>query len=209
MKNNLGGKVYDGVKKDIITGVYRPNTFLSEGEIADKYQVSKAPVRTALHRLCEEGYLVSYARKGYLVMNISESDYSKIQQLRYAVEALAVSYLVLYASKEDLEMLRSIAKLKTPTDDKYATVNSQFHMAMARLTDNRFLIEVLDNLLTDVEHIYFYINTKNQPVEEQDCHGQLLDAIEKKDQKAALKWLKEDMDDSLFANRYKIIPFAE
>ena len=209
MKNNLGSKVYEGVKRDVVSGAYKPNTFLSEGKIAEKYGVSKAPVRTALHRLCEEGYLISYARKGYLVTNVSDSDYSKIQQLRYAVESLSVSYLVLYASQEDIAQLRHIAALEEPTDKKYSTVNAQFHMTMARLTENRFLVDVLDGLLSDVEHIYSYINTRNQPVEEQSCHEQLLDAIERKDRREALKWLEKDMDDQLFANRYKIIPFVE
>lgn len=204
-KTKLNTMVYDNVRRDIVSGVYPPNTFLSEGQIAEKYGVSKAPVRTALHNLCEDGYLISYARKGYLITNTSTSDFAKIQQVRYALESLSVSFLIRYASAEDICTLREIAALDTPTDSSYTTVNAQFHMAMARMTDNRYLVQSLEALFADLSHLYPYLNTKNFPLEEQSRHPQLLDAIEAKDTPLALSLLRTDIEENTIENRYSII----
>lgn len=204
MKYTLGDKIYDGVKKDIITNVYTPNMIISEAQIAEKYAVSKAPVRTALHRLCEDDYLISYARKGYLVLNTSIVDYSAAQQLRYAIESLTVANLIMYAPDNSIEKLRTIAALEYPSDRKYTTVNAQFHMTMARLTENRYLVQCLDMIMSELSKIYTYLDSKNQPVEDQNCHAYLLDAIEARDRREALQWLKKDIIDDRVAKRFDI-----
>lgn len=207
MKYTLGMKIYDGIQKDILLGNYAPNTFLTEGDVAKQYGVSKAPVRTALKKLCEDGYLISYPRKGYFITNTSDKDFSQIQQIRYALESLTVSLLIKIASPEDIQHLREIAAQKVPSDPKYTTVNAQFHMAMAEVVNNKYLTRYLESVLTEVSKVFAYLDTKNYPKEEQDCHTQLLDAIEKKDKHAALKWLREDLTDINFLDRYDIPSF--
>ena len=206
VKNNLSGKVYNGVKGGIISGKLTAGTFLSEGATAAEYGVSKAPVKAAFRVLCEEGYLVSYARKGYQVTNLSESDFSKIQQVRYALESLIVVHLILYGKSSDIDELERIAALKVPSDKEYSTVNAQFHMAMAHLTGNRYLEDCLHSLFSSLSHLYTYLNTDDLEEDEQTCHTQLLDAIREKDKAAALRWLQEDKENNLpFVNRYRII----
>lgn len=207
MKYTLGKQIYDGVKKDILTGVYKPNTILSEGGVAQHYGVSKSPVKKALHDLCDAGYLINYARKGYLVVNTNDADYSKLQQVRYAIEALTVSQLVRFATPEDIRELKRIANLKEPTDPAYTTVNAQFHMAMAELTGNNHLVHCLRYLISEISLAYSYLETKNMPLEEQDCHLQLLEAIEARDRSLALKLLMDDLNDDRISSRYEIIPY--
>ncbi len=207
MKNNLSGKVYNGVKGGIVSGRLTAGTFLSEGAVASEYGVSKAPVKAALHALCDEGYLVSYARKGYQVTNISESDFSKIQQVRYALESLVVIHLILYAKDSELDELEKISKLEEPSDSTYSTVNAQFHMAMAHATGNRYLEDTLRGLFMNLSHLYTYLNTNDLEKDEQSCHPQLLAAMRARDEKTALRWLQADMEDNVpFVNKYKIIP---
>lgn len=209
MKYTLGKKIYDGIKKDILQGSYPANTFLTEGEVAEKYGVSKAPVRTALKNLCNDGFLISYPRKGYFITNTNVSDYSQIQDLRYAIESLTVSLLIRQATARDIERLREIAALDKPSNPKYTTVNAQFHMAMAELTGNRYLIRYLSSLLEEVSTIYNYLDTKNQPEDEQDCHPQLLDAIAARDHKAANEWLRKDLTDISFSGQHPIASLAD
>jgi len=209
MKYTLGRKIYDGIKKDILQGIYPSNTFLTEGEIALKYGVSKAPVKTALKNLCNDGFLISYPRKGYFITNTNISDYSQIQDLRYAMESLTVSLLIQQATSIDIDRLRKITTLDSPSDPKYTTVNAQFHMAMAEITGNRYLIRYLASLLEEVSTIYNYLDTKNQPEDEQNCHPQLLDAIAAKDYIAANEWLRKDLSDASFSGHHSIVSFSK
>lgn len=202
MSYTLGDRVYDALRSEILKNEYPANTMLSEAQLAKKYKVSKAPVKTALRRLCDEGYLISYPRKGYLVLNMSTTDYSAIQQLRYAMERISVIDLISYGTVESISQLRQIAELKVPSDPRYTTVNAQFHMTMARLTENRFLVQYLDMIMAEESKVYTYLETKNMPLEEQDCHGPMLDAIEARDSALALQLLKEDIIDYRVMARY-------
>ena len=190
MSYTLGDRVYDALRSEILKNEYPANTMLSEAQLAKKYKVSKAPVKTALRRLCDEGYLISYPRKGYLVLNMSTTDYS------------AVIDLISYGTVESISQLRQIAELKVPSDPRYTTVNAQFHMTMARLTENRFLVQYLDMIMAEESKVYTYLETKNMPLEEQDCHGPMLDAIEARDSALALQLLKEDIIDYRVMARY-------
>ena len=202
MSYTLGDRVYDALRSEILKNEYPANTMLSEAQLAKKYKVSKAPVKTALRRLCDEGYLISYPRKGYLVLNMSTTDYSAIQQLRYAMERISVIDLISYGTVESISQLRQIAELKVPSDPRYTTVNAQFHMTMARLTENRFLVQYLDMIMAEESKVYTYLETKNMPLEEQDCHRPMLDAIEARDSALALQLLKEDIIDYRVMARY-------
>lgn len=202
MSYTLGDRVYDALRSEILKNEYPANTMLSEAQLAKKYGVSKAPIKTALRRLCDEGYLISYPRKGYLVLNMSTTDYSAIQQLRYAMERISVIDLISYGTPESLSQLRQIAALEIPSDPRYTTVNAQFHMTMARLTENRFLVQYLDMIMAEESNVYTYLESKNMPLEEQDCHGPMLDAIEAHDSTLALQLLKKDIIDYRVTARY-------
>lgn len=106
----LSDKVYDAVKEDINNARLSSDAFLVESQVAKRYGVSKAPVREALHRLCREGRLISYPRKGYLIVSLSETEFFQTQQLRLVNEGFAVKYLVNNSSKEDIKILRVCAK---------------------------------------------------------------------------------------------------
>ena len=85
MAEKLSEKIYNSIKKDIEDGRLDTREFFSEAQFAEKYNVSKAPVRDALHLLCSEGYMVSYHRKGYMVNSFSVDEINQIQTIRRAI----------------------------------------------------------------------------------------------------------------------------
>ena len=64
MKEKKSTAIYENIKQDIIEGKFDSRSFLNAGELSEKYDVSKAPVRDALQLLCDSGFLISYPRKG-------------------------------------------------------------------------------------------------------------------------------------------------
>lgn len=94
MRETLSDKVYRAIKDDINNFRLNPDEFIVEREMAERYGVSKAPVREALHRLCREGRLISYPRKGYLIVSLNEMEFYQTQQLRLINEGFAVRILV-------------------------------------------------------------------------------------------------------------------
>lgn len=186
MKETLSEKVYNAIKEDINNVKLSSDEFLVEKAMAKRYGVSKAPVREALHRLCREGQLISYPRKGYLIVSLSEVEFYQTQQLRLINEGLAVRSLVIDADSKGIEVLRNLAER---TD---YTGNRDFHCKMAELTGNNFLKEIVTHLL-DISIRTLNLQSFNGKMLE-TFHLKIVDAIECHDEEKALKYLRMDLE---------------
>lgn len=109
--------------------------------MAEKYQVSKAPVRDALHLLVKQGYLVSYPRKGYMVNRFSIDEINQIQMIRRQIEHLSVELVIKNATDEQIQSLYAYTDKKNQEEG-----NSEFHLALAGISGNKFLPETLQEL---------------------------------------------------------------
>ena len=54
----ISRQVYQILKEEITSGVYKPNDWLQEKELADRLQVSRSPIREALRQLAADGLAV-------------------------------------------------------------------------------------------------------------------------------------------------------
>jgi DNA-binding GntR family transcriptional regulator len=68
---SLTETAYAVLRERIITGELAPGTDVSEPELAEQLSVSKTPVREALARLCVEGFMEAYPRRGYRVTPVT------------------------------------------------------------------------------------------------------------------------------------------
>lgn len=88
---NLAELVFDRVQHDILTGAIAPFSALRQDALAETLGVSKIPVREALTRLEEVGFVTSHPRKGYSVRQLSVEDCREIFDLRLALEPAAAA----------------------------------------------------------------------------------------------------------------------
>lgn len=145
MAEKLSVKIYNDIKKKIEDGEIDLREFLSEAKVAEQYGVSKAPVRDALHLLTDQGYLVSYHRKGYMVNTFSIDELNQIQAIRKQIEKLSVELAVQNASDEEIDSLEQFC-----SDPEHANgrTNFDFHMGLARISGNKYLPEALEGFLS-------------------------------------------------------------
>lgn len=188
MKETLSEKVYKAIKDDINNFRLNSDEFLVEQAMAERYGVSKAPVREALHRLCREGRLISYPRKGYLIVSLSEAEFYQTQQLRLINEGFAVKTLVKKADSEAVKILRKLAEKSD------CNGNSEFHCKMAELTGNHFLKEIVSHLLDVSTRTLNLKNQANKGENLKTYHFEIVDAIECRDEQMALEFLKMDLE---------------
>ena len=62
----MSTRIYNELREKIINGELRANEMINERELADKFGVSRVPVREAFNRLCNEGYLIKYPQRAIL-----------------------------------------------------------------------------------------------------------------------------------------------
>lgn len=187
MKSKLSDRIYDAILKDIVTGVYAPRDFISEAQVAAQYGVSKAPVKEAMHILASEGFLVSYPKRGYMINVYTAEEINKIQEVRQVLETLAVRKAIVSATDEELQALRFYRKAEEIQYRPGETVNTRFHMSLAKLAKNDCLEATLYPLLikTSAYNITGEADTKN--------FDRIVDAMLARDEELAIRCLLEDV----------------
>lgn len=189
MLETMADKIYKNLKKDINNLIINSNEFLVEQEIAKKYGVSKAPVREAVHRLCQEGQLVSYPRKGYCIITINQEEFNQIQQLRYINESKALELFLRYRTKEDVKEIEKILKKEYNIDN-----NEKFHMSIAKLSQNKYLENIVFQLISKVSRTINIINNESHKKLDIICyHRNILEAIYENNLEKAQIFLKKDL----------------
>ncbi len=88
--NALAEDVYRRLKQEIFDFYLLPYDRFTETQLADRYQVSRTPVRDALYRLQREGYLDVEFRRGWSVKPLDFNQIDQLYDLRIVLECAAV-----------------------------------------------------------------------------------------------------------------------
>ena len=195
--------VYDLLKQDVIRLRFRRDEIINEKALAERYQVSKTPVREALSVLVQEGYLKKIPRVGYLLREVTEEDYRKLIYLRFTLEKGVVLRIIRSCTEKEILSLRDYCKEERISYQDFGGVNYDFHMAMARLTGNEYLAEEVRRIFQRTiraPSVNLYQEVREEP---HRYHLQLIDAMRDRDVETALRLIehecrRDDDPDSIF-----------
>ena len=186
-------EVYKQLKQDIFDAHYKPNELIVERDITEKYGVSKVTAGEALHRLCAEGHLTSYPRSGYMVTALTPSEMEQIKRLRIAVESLAIEVICTQASQEAIRSLYQFVLSNVDGVDGVSSKNAKFHMGMAALTEDKYLISLMEALLGSASRVEQYVSPEKR-VAWQDYHRLIIEALLAGNAEQAKQYLVEDIN---------------
>jgi len=127
-------------------GVYRPGDRLVESELADRFGVSRTPVREALQRLETQSMLARDGRS-LIVASLDHNQLAELYVVRAELEGLAARLAAQHASNEEIRVLRAmVAEDRKLLGDPAALsrANRRFHKQIHLASHNRYLVQQLD-----------------------------------------------------------------
>ena len=98
-------RTYRLLRKQLLTGAYRPNQRLTEESIAGELGVSRTPVREALHKLELEGLVKPAGARGFRVPEDSLEDMNELFEIRAVMEGHALACLSEIATDDHITSL--------------------------------------------------------------------------------------------------------
>ncbi len=137
---------YSLILAAIDSGVYRPGDRLVESELADRFGVSRTPIREALQRL-ETQSLLSRDGRSLIVASLDHNQLSELYVVRAVLEGLAARLAARHATPEEVRVLREmVAKERTLLGDPEAMsrANRRFHRQVHLASHNRYLVQQLE-----------------------------------------------------------------
>jgi DNA-binding GntR family transcriptional regulator len=137
---------YTLILEAIDEGVYRPGDRLVESELAERFGVSRTPVREALQRLETQSMLTRDGRS-LIVASLDHNELAELYAVRTELEGLAARLAARHATDEEIHVLQDMARedralLGDP--QALSRANRRFHHQIHLASHNRFLVQQLD-----------------------------------------------------------------
>jgi len=137
---------YSLILEAIDVGVYKPGDRLVESDLADRFGVSRTPIREALQRL-ETQSLLTRDGRSLIVSSLDHSQMAELYIVRAELEGLAANLAAKHATSEEIKVLQDMvdSDRKIISDpSSLARSNRRFHKQIHLASHNRFLIKQLD-----------------------------------------------------------------
>jgi DNA-binding GntR family transcriptional regulator len=180
--------LYEAMRRRIIEGRHRPGTLLSESALARLHGTSRTPIREALSRLWEAGYVERLPGRGYLIARITISQVRDTLEIRRLLETEAVARVAKMSSDESIGRIRFCTQLSERTGAQPGTTgnNWEFHLAIVNATNNSLWIDMISRCLFHVDRFLAMLpDSKRFRQDGVADHAIILDAIERRDVQAA------------------------
>jgi GntR family transcriptional regulator, rspAB operon transcriptional repressor len=188
----LRENVYESLRSDILTCRLAPGDDMREQELAERYAVSRQPVREALLRLEREHLVTVQPRQGYRVNPISLSDARDLLQFRLVLEPACVMAAIENASDGTLKALDEF-RLFSGDHEAFITYNRAFHTALAQASGNRRMAASLCDLIGQADRLVrvSLANVKgHDPARLVAEHVALIEAMQCRDSRTANRIIK-------------------
>lgn len=147
---NRGDFVFDILKQEILDLKLKPGQPISENEICARFDVSRTPVREALRRLQEQGFVHTVPYSGTYVTLLNLKDIKQMIYMRVAVELMVMRDYMKTATPLGLEEIRHQIRcqellLKEPefTPEQFYRMEAQMHALWFIATDKEKLWEFI------------------------------------------------------------------
>ncbi len=192
--------VFNTLRKAILKGDLKPGERLMEIALAEKLGVSRTPIREAIRKLELEGLVVMAPRKGAKVASITERDLNDVLEVRKGMEELAIRLACERITPEQLDELDKVEKkflnlIDSENLTELAEVDVEFHDIIYAATNNKRLIQLLNNLR---EQMYRYRieYLKDSAVRRKLAkeHKSICEALRTHDKESALRYVYVHID---------------
>ncbi|HEY7306336.1 MAG TPA: GntR family transcriptional regulator [Bryobacteraceae bacterium] len=189
----LSEKAYHAIRNDILRGYVAEGTFLSEADVCERHSVGRTPFREACNRLHHEGILEVVPRRGYLVREMSFRDVRDMFEVRVILEGATAELAAQRATEAQIDELEALARTEftgATANEQYeriSQVNTEFHLVLARMSQNRELSRLVGHALDKSERLaYMELRSGRWHSKDiQSIHRAIVDAVRRHDPAAS------------------------
>src|SRR6187549_2327475 len=148
---NLSARVYNQIKQLILCNEIMPGQKLHHQQLSERLGVSRTPVREALTRLVQEGYVVFLPNRGFTCKEIRMQEAEELYELREALEAFAVQKAIENLTDAGLDKLRHKMELYgSDVQNRFTRerlmYDQDIHLEIAHLAGNETLEKSLGHV---------------------------------------------------------------
>jgi len=189
-RESLADAVYARIRDEIMQGDVPDGSRLSQVELAERYGVSRIPVREALRRLQAESLVVAMPYHPFVVRKVTAEQVLELVDIRAALEDLALAKRAPLTEDELDEMRRLNQEMAQGTSANFRNLDRRFHELLAG--PETLIVAMIDEVRDRVhKYVSSMTSGKSGRTTATEEHTKIIAALEKKDVERARKLLTE------------------
>ncbi|RFB71184.1 MULTISPECIES: GntR family transcriptional regulator [unclassified Herbaspirillum] len=182
------------LRKNIYEGVLASGVALKQEDLAEKFGVSRIPIREALKRLEAEGLVQHELNKGTVVASHSISEVIEMLDIRIGLETRALQLAIPNLDKQHLDRCEAIlARYDGASKPSvWSALNLEFHLTLYSAANKPRLIKMIEDLVLGMQrYTRIYISHTLGREQPQKEHYELLETLRRGDAEKAISLLEE------------------
>ena len=198
--DSLSILAYNALKETILGMDATTEGRLDERELAQSLKISRTPIRDAIRRLVDEGFLRVEPRKGVFVVRKTRQEIIEILYVRAALEGMAAKLAVRHITDEDVAQMKAMFAGFTPRNvtgkvDEFSLANVTFHELVLKLSHCQKLQEMAANIYDHMRMVRMQtIRLGNRARNALAEHLDLIRAFEKRDGDLAGRHMQQHIE---------------
>lgn len=186
-KLNLSDQIANRLRDKIIQNELAPGDRIREREVCKDLQVSRTPLREALHKLASEGLIELIPNRGAIITRPGAGEIADMLQVLGVLEAFAGERVCEYISDQEVAEIKALqyemlAAYARQDRLKYFKLNQKIHLAIVKAARSETLLSLHARLNARLYRIRYQSNLKNETWGSALAeHDHILDALEQRD----------------------------
>lgn len=204
---------YEKIKDALCQRKFGPGTKLLEQSLSTALKMSRTPIRQALKRLAQEGYVEIVPNRGAFVAQPDITDIRELYDVRIELEIFALRLGIEAFTEEDFRFLEELIEqeyraFETRNFSAYMEANRSFHTTIVDKADNHYLSDIFENIyqhmdtfLTLYDNFYVQLGRDIRSIQ---AHREMVKAIREKNQEHFGEMVQKLCNDTYeeYKNRY-------
>jgi DNA-binding GntR family transcriptional regulator len=189
---SLAEAAYETIEEMIVTCALKPGAMISESHLCGELAMGRTPIREALARLRQIGFVEVHHRRGVLVSRVDVIRHLELLEVRRPLEEAVVRRAVVRAKQNDLDELRDIARdleaaAKRGDRGGYFRLKRRIHEIEVRAAHNPVLSETMQALHAQSRRFWYTYEPTESFTHGARLHAAIARHVYRRDAKGAAK----------------------
>jgi DNA-binding GntR family transcriptional regulator len=193
----LAHRIKDQIRELMNRGTFSPGLQLRQTELAERFGVSRVPVREALSLLAAEGFVDHHAERGFFVARLSSDEAKQLYRIRRLLETELLSTVQWPTARQIAGLRRVVAKLEKCATERnepeWVRLHREFYLDVIELSPQKVLVREVMRLLRHTDRYRSLVHHAMTGNELYASHERnIVDALVDRDRERLLRVFHED-----------------
>ncbi|MGE5247153.1 MAG: GntR family transcriptional regulator [Verrucomicrobiota bacterium] len=193
----LRERIVSSIRTAIVNGQLKPGTRIAEPELADRFGISRTPIREAFRQLESEGFISVIPRKGAIVASFSAQDVANFYDLKMILEGYAARLATMTLTENDLAKMETVNRQMEAAATKrdvrrVLDLHNEFHDIFLRACGNEKLHQIVQNMVMQFQRFRLVLAMPGRVEGSLEKHQEIIEAFRRRDPALAEKLVQQN-----------------